>query len=134
MRGARGPCQPCFDLDPDLRAGNRDEQMAERPGRAGPHPRRTRCTIRSLGVSHRAHTRAAGLKQKRSSCHGRISHHFMTPQQSTELLQAITFLTIVMLFINIAKKYEENINVMESGLMFFILLLNISSSSNICVT
>ncbi len=43
----------------------------------------------------------------------------MTPQQSTELLQAITVL--VMLFINIAKKYEEIINVMESGLMFFIL-------------
>ncbi len=35
-----------------------------------------------------------------------------------------------MLFINIAKKYEENINVMESGLIFFILLLNISSSSS----
>lgn len=54
-----------------------------------------------------------------------------TPQQSTELPKAITFLTIVKLFINIAKKYEENINVMESGLMFFffILLLNISSSS-----
>ncbi len=52
----------------------------------------------------------------------------MTPQQSTELLQAV--LTIVMLFINIAKKYEDNINVMESGLMFFILLLNISSSSS----
>ncbi len=55
----------------------------------------------------------------------------MTPQQSTELLQAITVL--VMLFINIAKKYEEIINVMESGLMFFILLLNIiSSSSSMC--
>ncbi len=52
----------------------------------------------------------------------------MTPQQSTELLQATV---LVMLFINIAKKYEEIINVMESGLMFFILLLlHISSSSN----
>ncbi len=39
-----------------------------------------------------------------------------------------------MLFINIAKKYEEIINVMESGLMFFILLLNIIiiSSSSMC--
>lgn len=46
-KAARGPCHPCFDLDLDLRAGNRDEQMAEwwhwirLSGRAGPHPRRT---------------------------------------------------------------------------------------------